>query len=257
MHRTPSNKPDIRERGAPRNGQPQTSERRLFMQFLAFGNCRETGSLADALAEASIQGVLYENINDPYGVAVLTISDDPDFFVTDLRRLLQDEPFRCLSPQCEYTMMGRTYSIGYEPDLDEVLRDRPRRTALNPQWPWAIWYPLRRSGAFAELPEWQQRTMLMEHGAIGRAFGEADYAHDIRLACHGLDKHDNDFVIGLTGRELHPLSAIVATMRKTRQTSRYLLSLGPFFVGKAAWQSKFEGTEAPASADRLRQEGAK
>jgi hypothetical protein len=27
-------------------------------------------------------------------------------------------------------------------------------------------------------------------------------------------------------------------MRKTEQTSQYLDSLGPFFVGKVAWQSK-------------------
>ena len=32
------------------------------------------------------------------------------------------------------------------------------------------------------------------------SFGAADYAHDIRLACHGLDKDDNDFVVGLIGR---------------------------------------------------------
>ena len=49
-------------------------------------------------------------------------------------------------------MFGRTYALGYEPDLQEVLLERPRRTVLNPDWPWAIWYPLRRSGGFAQLP---------------------------------------------------------------------------------------------------------
>jgi len=39
------------------------------------------------------------------------------------------------------------------------------------------------------------------------------------------------------GAQLHPLSAIVQEMRKTEQTSQYLDSLGPFFVGKAIWQS--------------------
>lgn len=70
------------------------------------------------------------------------------------------------------------------------------------------------------------------------AFGAAGYGHDIRLACHGLDKHDNDFVIGLIGKDLYPLSAIVQTMRKTQQTSLYLQRLGPFFVGKAVWQAR-------------------
>ena len=99
-------------------------------------------------------------------------------------------------------------------------------------------YPLRRSGRFTQLPADEQRTILGEHGAIGMSFGAADYAHDIRLACHGLDKDDNDFVVGLIGKELYPLSAIVQTMRKTQQTSLYLERLGPFFVGRAVWQSR-------------------
>ena len=48
-----------------------------------------------------------------------------------------------------------------------------------------------------------------------------DYAHDIRLACYGLDKNDNDFVIGLIGKELHPLSHVVQAMRTTRQTAEF------------------------------------
>ncbi len=101
-------------------------------------------------------------------------------------------------------MLGRTYALGYEPDLPEAMLHRPRRTVLNRDWPWAIWYPLRRNGQFAQLPPEQQRVILAEHGAIGMSFGAADYAHDIRLACHGLDKNDNDFVIGLLGKELYP-----------------------------------------------------
>ena len=76
--------------------------------------------------------------------------------------------------------------------------------------------------------------ILAEHGTIGMSFGAGDYAHDIRLACHGLDKDDNDFVVGLIGKDLYPLSAIVQTMRKTQQTSLYLERLGPFFVGPGA-----------------------
>jgi chlorite dismutase len=112
------------------------------------------------------------------------------------------------------------------------LIERPRRTVLNPEWPWGIWYPLRRSGAFAQLPADEQRRILAEHGAIGMAFGAGDYAHDVRLACHGLDRSDNDFIVGLVGRELFPLSAVVESMRKTQQTSLYLDRLGPFFIGR-------------------------
>jgi chlorite dismutase len=100
-----------------------------------------------------------------------------------------------------------------------------------------VWYPLRRSGRFSQLPAEEQRAILAEHGAIGMSFGAGDYAHDIRLACHGLDKNYNDFVVGLVGKDLVPLSALVQAMRKTQQTSLYLERLGPFFVGRAVWQS--------------------
>jgi len=60
------------------------------------------------------------------------------------------------------------------------------------------------------------------HASIGMAYGQKELAHDIRLACHGLDAGDNEFVIGLVGPELHPLSHLVQTMRKTKQTSEFI-----------------------------------
>jgi chlorite dismutase len=95
---------------------------------------------------------------------------------------------------------------------------------------------LRRSGQFEKLSPEEQNEILREHGGIGRAYGSSDLAHDIRLACHGLDKNDNDFIAGLVGKEMFPLSHLVQRMRKTKQTSQYLVSLGPFFVGRVAWQ---------------------
>ncbi len=215
-----------------RDGQPQRSDQRLFMQLLAFGDCAAAREVAAHLASAADTVIVYEDLNDPRGIAVLTVSDDPNVFLNQVRPRLTTGPMARLSLKPQFSMFGRTYSIGYEPDLPEVLMHRPRRTVLNPAWPWAIWYPLRRSGAFAQLPPEQQRTILAEHGQIGMAFGAADYAHDIRLACHGLDRDDNDFVIGLIGKELFPLSAVVQAMRKTQQTSLYLDRLGPFFVGR-------------------------
>jgi Chlorite dismutase len=229
--------PDISEKGGMKNGEAQRSDRRLFLQFLAFGGCETTRPLAEAASAAGITGALYDDVNDPRGVALLTLSEDPAYFLDRVRPMLNGPSFRPLVQKPEYTMLGRTYAIGYEPDLEEVLLHRPRRTVLNPEWKWAVWYPLRRSGKFAQLPADEQRVILAEHGTIGMSFGVADYAHDIRLACHGLDKDDNDFVVGLLGKDLYPLSAIVQTMRKTQQTSLYLERLGPFFVGRALWQS--------------------
>ena len=122
----------------------------------------------------------------------------------------------------------------------ETLVERPRRRVLDPSNCWGIWYPLRRSGSFEQLSRTEQNAILMEHGGVGMAFGRAGLGYDVRLACHGLDKSDNDFVVGLLGPELHPLSIIVQRMRRTRQTSLHLERLGPFFVGRVAWQSRAE-----------------
>jgi Chlorite dismutase len=224
---------DVDERGA--NG--QRSSRRLFMQLQAFGGCADPKVLVSALERSRIEAVLYADLHDARGVGVLTFAEDPGFFVTRLREVLGAEPFGTLPAEPALAMIGRSYASGYEQDLDDWLLLRPRRTVLNPDWPWAVWYPLRRTGAFAKLSAQEQGAILREHGTIGRAYGEAGLAHDIRLACHGLDTHDNDFLIGLVGRELQPLSHLVQAMRKTAQTSEYMASLGPFFVGHALWQS--------------------
>ncbi len=229
--------PDISEKGGLKGGAPQHSDERLFMQLLAFGDCPDAKPLAAALADASVTGVVYEDANDPRGVAILALHRDPSFFMDTLRNVLAADPFVRLAPKPEFTMFGRTYSLGYEPDLNETLFERPTHTVLNPAWRWAVWYPLRRNGRFAQLPADEQRVILAEHGAIGMAFGATDFAHDIRLACHGLDKNDNDFVVGLIGKDLYPLSAVVQAMRKTQQTALYLDRLGPFFVGRAIWQA--------------------
>jgi len=225
--------PEIAERGGLKDGQPQRSDDRLFMQLLAFGGCPDARTVATHLTGAADAVVVYEDLNDPAGIAVLAISEDPNVFISGVRPRLASGPAAALQLKPHYSMFGRTYSLGYEPDLREVLLERPRRTVANPDWPWAIWYPLRRNGAFAQLPAEQQRTILAEHGQLGMTFGAADYAHDIRLACHGLDRDDNDFVIGLIGKDLYPLSALVQAMRKTQQTALYLDRLGPFFVGRA------------------------
>ena len=229
---------DIREKGGVRNGEQQVSDRRLFMQLLAFGDAENTSTLVRELDAARMPAVLYVDANDPHGVGLLTWSDDPEFFVGKLREFLKRPEFAALTPKLEYSMLGRTYALGHEPDLQDWLLEKPKRAVTNRGSLWAVWYPLRRSGSFSALPPDELTPIMREHGKIGHAFGEAGYAQDVRLACFGLDKNDNDFVIGLIGAELYPLSACVQAMRKTRQTSQYIQQMGPFFVGKAIWQSQ-------------------
>lgn len=231
-------KVDISEKGRAKDGTRISLDKRLFFQFLAFGDCWNTSEVIEELQDSKMDLVLYADINDPYGIGLLTFSQNPDFFITELREFLNSSSFMEFTPKPEFAMLGRTYSLGYEPDLEKTLLTGPRTKVLDPEWPWAIWYPLRREKSFETLSEDEQRAVLGEHGKLGFKFGHAGLGKDIRLACHGLDKNDNDFVIGVLGKELFPLSALIQAMRKTKQTSQHLESLGPFFIGKALWQSK-------------------
>jgi len=218
-------------------GARTSSDRRLFMQLQVYSGCGDAAAVARAVEASGLEAVVYLDVNDPHGVGLLTMSEEPADLVTRVRPLLNAEPFDRLSHRPELTMLGRSYASGYEPNLEEWLLHKPRRNVRHPEWPWAVWYPLRRVGRFNALPEDEQKSILREHGGIGRLYGEQDLAHDIRLACHGLDANDNEFVIGLVGKDLHPLSHLVQRMRRTRQTSEFIEHMGPFFVGRALWQS--------------------
>jgi len=118
---------DVQEHGADQ----KTSDRRLFMQLCAFGGCLDAKPLQRALESSRIEAVLYQDVNDPRGAAVVSMSEDPTFFVTGLREVLNAEPFAGLTQKPELTMFGRTYASGFETDLDDWLLRRPRRAALN------------------------------------------------------------------------------------------------------------------------------
>jgi chlorite dismutase len=230
---------DVWERTKGFTGPAEAMNRRLFMQLLVFdadpsiGPRRVTEQLDSVLSESGAGAVVYQDVNNPFAIGLLTWSEDPSDFVTKVRPCFENDAGAALDIRPEFTMIGRTYATGYEPDLEQWLIRRPAETVLDERWPWAVWYPLRRSGAFARLEPQEQGTILREHAEIGKAYGQQDLAHDVRLACHGLDASDNEFVIGLIGKELHPLSHVVQGMRKTRQTSEFISQMGPFFVGYA------------------------
>jgi len=239
-------KVDVSERGNNAEGQPITLDRRLFVQLLGF-SCEPdlapgeaVQQLAKKFEQTPVGSVIYRDVNHPRGLALLTFTEDPSHFVTEVQPALESLGAGLIA-RPELSMLGRTYSTGYEQDLEYWLLRRPRETALNNNWPWAIWYPLRRKGGFERLDPRERGGIMREHGGIGRSYGEADLAHDIRLACHGLDQADNDFVIGLIGKSLHPLSHVVQSMRATRQTAEFMEKMGPFFVGYAVHRSAPRG----------------
>jgi chlorite dismutase len=231
---------DVNEYGGKRDGVRQSMNRRLFMQLLVFdvpagGGADEVAKkTADQLRERKIAGVVYADAMNPRGVGLLTWSEDPAHFVRAVRPIFATEALARVELRPAYAMIGRSYATGHEPDLEFVLLRRPIANVLEAKYDWHVWYPLRRTGEFARIEPIEQSHILREHAALGMAYGQGELAHDIRLACHGLDAEDNEFVIGLVGRELHPLSHLVQAMRKTRQTSQFIAKMGPFFVGHAA-----------------------
>jgi hypothetical protein len=234
---------DVLEYGGKKDGERQSMNRRLFMQLLVFDAPMGTsgdglaGQVAGLLRERKIPGVVYADSMDPRGVGLLTWSDDPSHFVRTVRPIFSTPALLSATSRPGWAMIGRTYGQGHEPDLEHVLLRRAVDNVMNEAWPWHVWYPLRRTGEFAKLPAAEQGPILREHAQIGMAYGQQELAHDVRLACHGLDPGDNEFVIGLVGKDLHPLSHLVQAMRKTRQTSEFIAKMGPFFVGYAVFRS--------------------
>ncbi|CAD7954210.1 unnamed protein product [Amoebophrya sp. A120] len=237
---------DVKERG----GNGDAVDYRLWMQLLVYdlhgASTPDHFTAANQLSSEEtlrqfhliltskkIPHVLYSHIYHPTQVGLLFWSQDPSYFVKHVNPLLQhgDTKARLL-----HTMFGKTYSNGHEQDLDYALLQKPVKMAMKKEHEYCIWYPLRRCGKFyLEEPE-AQCEMLLEHALIGRSYGEKNLAHDIRLQATGLDEKDNEFVIGLVGKQLHPLAKVIQDMRKTRHTSEFIESLGPFFVGLKAFQ---------------------
>jgi chlorite dismutase len=233
---------DTNEYGGKKEGVRQQMDRRLFMQLIVFDvpsphAADRMGEMAlGELRKHKVPAVAYADVNHPRGVGLLTWSEDPGHFLRYVRPLFSSVIDGALV-RAGWTMLGRTYATGHEPDLEHVLLRRAPENVLSEKYPWHVWYPLRRTGSFAKLAPEEQGSILREHAQIGMAYGHQELAHDVRLACHGIDAADNEFVIGIISHSLHPLSHLVQTMRRTKQTSEYIAQMGPFFVGHVLGRS--------------------
>ena len=103
--------PDLSEKGGLKGGAPQRSDDRLFIQLLAFGACSSAVAVKRELDSLPMETVVYEDLNDPQGIAVLALSRDPNAFVDCLRPVLNHGIFGSLTHKPEFTMFGRTYSL--------------------------------------------------------------------------------------------------------------------------------------------------
>src|SRR5438128_9917643 len=106
------------------------------MQLSAFGGCLDAKLLQRALESSRLEAVLYQDVNDPRGVAVVAMSEDPIFFVSALPEVLNAEPFPGLTHKPDLAMLGRTYASGLETDFEDGLLRRPRPPAVHPAVPW-------------------------------------------------------------------------------------------------------------------------
>src|SRR5262245_1560404 len=85
---------DVNEYGGKRDGERQVMNRRLFMQLVAFEVPAEKSAaeivivLGKMLEQLKIEAVVYEDVNDPRGIALLTWSEEPAHFVTRVRPIL-------------------------------------------------------------------------------------------------------------------------------------------------------------------------
>ena len=61
MHH-PSEKLDILEHGAPVDGKPQTSDRRLYMQLQVFTGVKDVDAVSEALDQSGLDAALYLDV---------------------------------------------------------------------------------------------------------------------------------------------------------------------------------------------------
>ena len=98
---------DLSERGGLKDGEPQRSDERLFMQLLVFTGCRDVRAVRAHIAALDVDGVVYEDLNDPLGVAVLTASTNPDVFIDVIRPAVVSGPMEGLTQKPQFSMFGR------------------------------------------------------------------------------------------------------------------------------------------------------
>ncbi len=90
---------DLAEKGRARDGQTLTLNRRLFVQLLAFGGCRDPRPVVEDAERRGLQAVVYEDLNDPAGIAVLAFDEDPGYFLQAVRPMVLEGPVAGLRAQ--------------------------------------------------------------------------------------------------------------------------------------------------------------
>src|SRR5690606_8653873 len=99
---------------------PQRLDQRLFMQLIvvsALDRSKNLGiSLGEEIHSRGVGVVVYEDVCDPLGYGILTYSTNPAVFTEKVRPAMRTESLGDYEVRHDLSMMGRTYSTGYEQD---------------------------------------------------------------------------------------------------------------------------------------------
>jgi chlorite dismutase len=202
----------------------EAADSSLFMQLLVFTDCSEIKPLLLPLKHLPLDCVVYKDLNDPQGFALLAVADDPELFVTDLRDVLCSRLFRVLMQRHDLTMTGRTWGDANSniDQLEAVVKDE--------EWAWVLWYPMRGTPAFAALNEAEQVAVL-DGITSSTGLNAGDFGH-VRLKSHALDRDGNEFIHGVHARSPHDLSRFIEAFTRAEQHAEHIASAGPFFIGR-------------------------
>lgn len=215
-----------------------TNEKPLFLQLSVFTDCTDFKQLLMHLSRLELECFLFKDLRDPQGIGVLAIAEDPEHIVSELRDALSGRLLRVLMLRHDLSMTARTCDTATSSrrDVEAMLN--------NPEWPWAIWYPMRGTANLAELDE-KLEGPVFDRMVDTAGLDPADFGR-VLLKSHGLDGAGNEFVQGLFGRHLHELSAVVEATRRTPLHSEYVAASGPFFVGRVIGRERETSGDARA-----------
>ena len=195
---------------------------------------RTTPPLDVCAGRGSARAVLYEDVTIRPDVALLTLSEAPEAFVSDSRSFLQSSrsPRSSRSPSSPW--LGQP-TLGYEQDLERRSSSGRADESSTPRRFRGRWYPLppRRLVRAAVAP-------VAGHDPDGDGGGRHGLRARRSRLRHPLAARprprDNDFVVGLLGRTCTRSRSSSSAMRKTSR--RRSISSGSGRSSSGGWRGR-------------------
>ncbi len=194
-----------REKGR-RNGQANLAQPAPFHEVHGFRPLpRRARGRRRLVRRAGSTGALYVDANDPQGIGIMVASEDPDYFVTRLATLFNRRPFADFvhRPRVRHARSQLLDRLRVRP-RGHTAREAARKAAEPREYTGPSGTRCSAPRSSRPCPADHQRRILAEHGSLAKRYGAGGHAADVRLACHGLDSNDNDFIVGLARTQATP-----------------------------------------------------